>query len=87
MSAEGTLPPSIMEKGTHRPWLKAVSPLHHKMKEHSWFWGIWRVNRSTWLENLANGHGVKVQALLDILVKMEHCMGICEMNAYEPYTA
>eukprot|EP00983_Pelagomonas_calceolata_P060099 1146222-Pelagomonas_calceolata.AAC.1 len=27
------------------------------------------------------------QAPLNILVNMEHCMGIFEMNAYEPYAA
>eukprot|EP00983_Pelagomonas_calceolata_P043826 1139054-Pelagomonas_calceolata.AAC.5 len=49
--AEGTLPSSIEEKETH--WLKgAVIPLHHKA-ENEGLVGIWRVARSTWLQNLA----------------------------------
>eukprot|EP00983_Pelagomonas_calceolata_P020125 635133-Pelagomonas_calceolata.AAC.1 len=27
------------------------------------------------------------QTLLHVLVNMEHCMGVFEMNAYEPYAA
>eukprot|EP00983_Pelagomonas_calceolata_P127668 1161429-Pelagomonas_calceolata.AAC.7 len=51
MQAVGSLPASIKEKETH--WLRrAVSPLHHKAAKQKMPMGIWRVARSSWLQNL-----------------------------------